>query len=92
MHDGESVEAFLRRVAELRAELSALGEPVDDKLLVPLTLRALPSRVSDTDHHVDNHSTGGEFCNPGELSPAGRSHAKCTRSLRRQGSHHEAKT
>ncbi|KAH9317502.1 hypothetical protein KI387_019271, partial [Taxus chinensis] len=44
MHDGESVEAFLRRVAELRAELSALGEPVDDKLLVPLTLRALPSR------------------------------------------------
>ena len=44
MGSDEKVEEFLHRVAELRLELLALGEMVDDKLLVPITLRALPSQ------------------------------------------------
>ncbi|KAH9332101.1 hypothetical protein KI387_043682, partial [Taxus chinensis] len=39
----EKIEAFLKRVAELRASLLALGEPITDDALVPIVLRALPS-------------------------------------------------
>ncbi|KAH9316830.1 hypothetical protein KI387_044568, partial [Taxus chinensis] len=39
----EKIEAFLRRVIELRDSLLALGEVVKDEALVPIVLRALPS-------------------------------------------------
>ncbi|KAH9321793.1 hypothetical protein KI387_016432, partial [Taxus chinensis] len=39
----EKIEAFLRRVTELRASILALGEVVSDDALIPIVLRALPS-------------------------------------------------
>lgn len=44
MSVGEKVADFLYRVSILRAELVALGEIVEDKMIIPITLRALPSK------------------------------------------------
>ncbi|XP_059076598.1 uncharacterized protein LOC131875900 [Cryptomeria japonica] len=43
MKNGERLESFLKKIAELRASLQALGEKTEDEILVPIVLWALLS-------------------------------------------------
>ena len=43
MYDSDSINSYLMKVSELRDQLAAINDPVDDKELVTIALNGLPS-------------------------------------------------